>query len=664
MSMSIPHPPTGLVSSLIARAFIAGTAVVWLLAGTAAYAQGSGQEASSTPLDDLLNARISAAAKYEQPVRDVPASVTIITAEEIERYGFESVGEALASIRGLYVTYDRNYTGLGIRGFSRLTDYNDRLQILIDGHPLNEPTQGSVPIGTDLVIDIGGIERIEFVRGPSSVVYGSGAMFGVVNIVMKQSDGTHAASVEAHAGTSGFRSASASTTTAIGGTNIAISGLWRDVGGRNLYFPEFATNGSDGMTRGHDYDDSAGVVARISRGGFGATLHYGTRTKGVPGASYDTNFNQDEWTVDRHVFADFTYDHKVTPRLTTAYRAYWDHYDYRGRYPEAQILMDSEHGERLGFEARLNWDVRSNDRLTFGTDVLDAVRAEYRYWGYGEGLVRGPFRTVAGYVQNEYQPLSNLSITAGVRVEYHSKVGTWYNPRLAAVFNPTASSTLKVLYGQAFRAPNPYELEVEDTGDGFQRKSQGLTPEKVRTMELVYEQRLNPSFAVFASLYVNKASDLIEIAPLGDSHGQYQNDDNALHAKGAELQLDYRSPSGMWAYASWARVHTTDSDPADLITNVPQNLLRLGVSTNPYARLHAGVDLNYESSRLTLDGTRTSAFVVVNTTSSFALTRHLRTGLTIRNLLDRRYATPVGPEFRSSSMLQDGRTVEVMLRVK
>ncbi|HEX7679950.1 MAG TPA: hypothetical protein VF713_17610, partial [Thermoanaerobaculia bacterium] len=60
-----------------------------MLAGTAAFAQG-GSPTQSTPLDDLLNARISAAAKYEQPVRDAPASVTIITAEEIERYGFET----------------------------------------------------------------------------------------------------------------------------------------------------------------------------------------------------------------------------------------------------------------------------------------------------------------------------------------------------------------------------------------------------------------------------------------------------------------------------------------------------------------------------------------------------------------------------------------------
>jgi outer membrane receptor for ferrienterochelin and colicins len=192
-----------------------------------------GQEAP-TPLDDLLNAHINAAAKYEQPVRDVPASVTIITAEEIERYGFETLGEALNSIRGLYTSYDRNYTGIGVRGFGRLTDYNNRVLVLIDGHPISEPVFGTVSVGTDLVLNLSAVERIEFVRGPSSVMYGTGAMFGVVNVVMKTGDGTHTASATASAGSAGFASASSSGTTSIGSANIAVSGLLRSVAGKDL----------------------------------------------------------------------------------------------------------------------------------------------------------------------------------------------------------------------------------------------------------------------------------------------------------------------------------------------------------------------------------------------------------------------------------------------
>ena len=89
--------------------------------------------------------------------------------------------------------------------------------------------------------------------------------------------------------------------------------------------------------------------------------------------------------------------------------------------------------------------------------------------------------------------------------------------------------------------------------------------------------------------------------------------------------------------------------------------MKAGVSTNPFRLAAAGFDLNYDGSRLTLDGTRTDPFVVANATSSFALTKHLRAGLTVRNLFDSRYTNPVGAEFRAPAMVQNGRTVELML---
>ncbi|HEX7676974.1 MAG TPA: TonB-dependent receptor, partial [Thermoanaerobaculia bacterium] len=398
---------------------------------------------------------------------------------------------------------------------------------------------------------------------------------------------------------------------------------------------------------------AAGVLARISRGGLEATLHYGTRTKGVPGASYDTNFNQNEWTIDRRAFIDLSYNRKLTSQLGMVLRTYWDRYTYDGSYPMSPTLRDYSLGEKYGLESRFLWDARANDRVTFGAELLDADRVEYRYWGNGARNINGPFVSVSGYVQNEYQPLSNLSLTAGLRWEHNSAVGSWVDPRLAVVFNASPSSTFKVLYGEAYRAPDVYELQLYGNS---------LKPENVRTAEVVFEKRINPSLAMFASLYSNKAEGLIEIATAGDGSFQYQNDPAPLRATGAEVELDYRSPSGMWAYGSWSFAHTVDKDRADLVTNAPRHLVKLGVSTNPFGRVHGGLDLNYETSRATLDGTSTAPFLVVNATSSFALTKHLRAGLTVRNLFDRRYFNPVGSEFRAASMLQDGRTLEVMLR--
>ena len=149
---------------------------------------GAGHEipAGGLPLDELLNTRISTAAKYEQRVTDVPASVTVITAEEIARNGWHTLADALASVPGANLTFDRGYTYLGSRGVGLPDDYSSRFLILLNGQPMMDGAGGgSIDIGTALGVDLASLSRIEFVRGPGSVVYGSGAMFGVINLILK-----------------------------------------------------------------------------------------------------------------------------------------------------------------------------------------------------------------------------------------------------------------------------------------------------------------------------------------------------------------------------------------------------------------------------------------------------------------------------------------------
>lgn len=150
--------------------------------------------ARDTALDSLLSIKISTAAKYEQTTREAPASVTLITSEDIERYGYHTLVDVFRHIRGFYISDDRNYSYLGTRGFSRPTDYNNRMLLLVNGHSINETIFGSAPMGTDFGIDLGSVERIEIVRGPGSALYGTGAMFTVINIMTKSGatiDGFH-----------------------------------------------------------------------------------------------------------------------------------------------------------------------------------------------------------------------------------------------------------------------------------------------------------------------------------------------------------------------------------------------------------------------------------------------------------------------------------------
>ena len=126
------------------------------------------------------------ASKYDQSVLDAPSSITVVTAEEIARYGYRHLADVLGAVRGFYTRYDRTYHYAGVRGFSRPGDFNTRLLLAIDGRALNDNLYGSTGVADDIPVDIDTIERIEIIRGPGSSLYGTGAFFGVINIVTKR----------------------------------------------------------------------------------------------------------------------------------------------------------------------------------------------------------------------------------------------------------------------------------------------------------------------------------------------------------------------------------------------------------------------------------------------------------------------------------------------
>jgi outer membrane receptor for ferrienterochelin and colicins len=151
-------------------------------------ARASAQDSAQSRLQDLdglLNTPVSTGAKYAQDIRQVSGSVSIVTAEDIRRFGYRTLEEVLQSMAGVYTSYDRNYAQAGIRGFSRPSDFNNRILLLIDGHTTNESMWGSAMLGEDLVLDLHAVDRIEVVRGPASALYGTGAMFGVINIITR-----------------------------------------------------------------------------------------------------------------------------------------------------------------------------------------------------------------------------------------------------------------------------------------------------------------------------------------------------------------------------------------------------------------------------------------------------------------------------------------------
>src|SRR5665647_774284 len=104
-------------------------------------------------LMDIEVPTVSGASKFEQKETEAPSSVTVITADEIKRYGYRTLADVLQSVQGFSVSYDRNYAFLGARGLN-LGDFNDRMLLLVDGHRVNNDYNDGAAIGTDFILDV------------------------------------------------------------------------------------------------------------------------------------------------------------------------------------------------------------------------------------------------------------------------------------------------------------------------------------------------------------------------------------------------------------------------------------------------------------------------------------------------------------------------------
>ncbi len=158
----------------------------FLLLVATALAQQETKDLTEASLEDLANIQVYSASKHMQSVSEAPSSVTVITADEIQKYGYRTLADVLRGVGGFYITYDRDYSYLGVRGFERLGDYNNRILLLLDGHRINNNVYEQAMLGTEFPTDVDLIERVEVIRGPSSSLYGSDAFFAVINVITRK----------------------------------------------------------------------------------------------------------------------------------------------------------------------------------------------------------------------------------------------------------------------------------------------------------------------------------------------------------------------------------------------------------------------------------------------------------------------------------------------
>lgn len=614
-----------------------------------ALAHTTASDFETISLDSLLNIPVSTAVKHAQNAADAPASVSVITSEDIARFGWKTLDEVLVSVKGFYQSNDRNYSYIGTRGFSRPTDYNNRILLLINGHTVNEQVYGSAPLGSTFGLDLSIIDRIEIVSGPGSTLYGTGAMFSVINIITKSSSELSGIQTNLMAGSEQYKKAGLSYGARwSNGLEMVLSGQVADTEGDDLYLPEYddpETN--NGIVEDLDWSRSYGFLAHLKWRNLVFQSYLTSRIKGIPTAAYGITFNdKDAQTEDTWFGAELLYEIPLKQAVKLFCRGYYDSYYYGGDYPydPDPVWQEFSKEKRVGAETRLLWDLESYNRLTVGLEYTNHFRIDNKYWEEDVTYLSDntPFSFVSAFIQDEHQFTRNLTMTAGLRHSRYSQEFEATVPRAALVYRPFRTTTLKLLYGEAFRAPNYYEFYyVSDVNKG----NPDLEPERIRTEELILEQRLFRRMFGTVSLYQYDITDLID--PVIDPEDELQQFRNAggITAYGMEFELSHRSPGGLYGSASYGYHLAEGKDTDSTLTNSPRHILKIKLSHPVTRYFHAALESYSESSRYTLLRTKTDSYTLVHAAlSTHKLIGTLQASLRVNNIFDYDYGLPGGYE--------------------
>jgi iron complex outermembrane receptor protein len=609
-------------------------------------------------LGALLDAPVSTAAKYAQNVRQVAGSVTIVTAEDIRRFGYRTLTDVLQSMAGVYVSNQRSMESFGIRGFGRPTDYNNRILLLINGHSYTEGTWGMALLGESLALNLQGVERIELVRGPSSGLYGTGAMFAVINIISKDGRDIGGVQVDAETGSLGRRSVGIVAGSSLGHRgNVSVSAMLDDTdGNQSLYFPAYddpATN--NGIANNKDWMRRNAIQLTGNLGGVTLRASHSYRLRSDPTGSYGTLFDAPNQLMDQFRFVELANVAELSPSRRLSTRVYYDDVRYAGKYTLIGGSLRQDAVTRvLGAETSFRWDLGSRHRLTMGAEYRRYLESELSDPADPSFVVGRPFTIGSLYLQDEFQLLPNLTLLAGVRHDEHEIASGATTPRAAILYDPWKGSTFKLMYGQAYRAPTFYESTFKSASI-----SGKLGPEKLEMYEAIWLQTLGKRYALSSSLFHYEVHHLIDAIHLYE----YVNLTN-VKAEGVEITLDARPASGTRGYLNYTlqRAHQAGS----AMTNSPTHMLKAGLGTDLFRVATAAVEFRYESSRTTPRGTRTDGFFLANsnlTLRPFAtrsrdggLLPGLELGFRIENVFNTRYANPGSIEHLQSSIEQNGRS--------
>lgn len=580
----------------------------------------------SLSLQELMKLDVTSSTLTSKNLLSVPASVSVFTGDQIRHMGVDYLFELINFVPG-FQSFRQGADGLqyfhSARGH-RTSVKSREILILIDGVRLIRESDNGAAVP---MLSLHNVEKIEFIRGPGSAIYGSNAFLGVINIeTVRDKNAIHIAAGEADRkqlnSVNSYKMDDAEI-------NLAIN-LFDEQGERytlqDINIDPLQNERAKDPRKGGDLQLSVRIGNYKLKG-------FVSRREAEDFYIVERTSSEINHSIHDNAFIQVGRDIDWQPELqTTVEFGYFENaFKLNTVIPGLGITRTDQEENTLQFTARNAWQYANENSLEFGLELRDTdMKSVYNSETSGHlEFYPDSERTITGlYVQNQRYYENGMQVVIGGRYDNYDDVGSSFSPRISLVYPLTEQQSIKALYGEAFRAPTPNELYlVGVTLVG----NPDLKPETIKTTELIWIGHWGNQ-----TITVNTHYNVIEDAIYSTDTFLNQNSDEAFY--GMELEYAFQ-PSSQWLLQmnATALENLPDSDfreadrLASFIVNYHSGQWNVNLSAN-----YAGTREHLiASNRVKLED-----YWLLNTKWIYKLNTQVSIYLNGRNVLDKNYDTP------------------------
>jgi len=527
----------------------------------------------SLSLQDLLKIKVTTSSKFEETIHDAHASISIITKEQIAQFGGNYLHEVLErivsvnSVSGVMTTIS---TRAGTPWASLLHHL-----ALINGRP-----SGNIMGAHNLYssFPLSSIERIEYIRGPGSVLYGSNAYHGVFNIITKKAkqDGWQAEQ-KLLLGSFENQTLDGSYRFKQGDFNLALNMLYSDEDGwdAKTFDPELL----------NVYSRKAFQLEQ--------TLHLDMQYENLSLSHFNNHQERfgNFWDAPETRYIPWFKDHSA--KITNG--SYTHHFNDNWRLENNYTLIDKTMKWNSNGVADSIIILRASSKnkllelnlfgqLSDNSTLLAGITREDRIISNSPTIPSAKEQYASFYLQYQQQVNDYFSLMFGGQYVTSLKLKddvsnkSEFVPRAGLIYDLNKSLALKLLYGEAYRQPQIGERYLNSPG--IEKGNPDLGSEKIKTIEAQVYYQSQSSLITF-TYYDSKENDLIILSPSGDpSYPLEHNNQGILDSKGIELEFKYQ-PNNNWTYEfSWSWQENKDKEGKKQTTLMPRYAWKLGIGYN------------------------------------------------------------------------------------